>query len=80
MENTCSTGVIILRVVFYGISGLFWAEGNRFAGKQYAASEVPATWSVARDSCHQDNATLAVITSAEYDSFLKDRFTTALST
>ena len=61
------------------LPGLFWSESNKFAGKQYAASQERVSWSVARDSCHQDNATLAAITSAEYDSFLKDRFiTTAL--
>ena len=44
----------------------------QYEGVQYAVSESRASWFNARDSCFQDNATLAVITSADQDEYLRE--------
>ena len=41
---------------------------------QYAGSESRVSWFNASGSCHQDDATLAVVTSSEEDDFLWQRF------
>lgn len=52
--------------------GLYWSDRLRHAGVQYAVSESRANWTVARDSCHQDSAILAVVTNPGVDAFLRD--------
>ena len=52
--------------------GLYWSDRLRHAGVQYAVSEPRANWTVARDSCHQDSAILAVVTNPGVDAFLRD--------
>ena len=44
----------------------------QYEGVQYAVSESRASWFDGRDTCHQDNATLAVITSADQDQYLRE--------
>ena len=50
-------------------------ESDRLQGKEYAVSEAKVTWIIARDTCRQGGAELAVIETAEEDAFLRDRFT-----
>ena len=57
------------------VPGLYWAAQHQFAGRSYAASETRATWLDAADRCSADNATLAVITTADQDEFLRHAFT-----
>ena len=54
------------------IVGLYWSDQYRYRGVQYAVSASRATWFDARDSCIEDNATLAVVTSADVEQFLWD--------
>ena len=55
-------------------AGLYWTESNRFNGISYAASDTRSSWTAARDACDLDNATLAIVTSTVYDTFLKQQF------
>ena len=52
--------------------GLYWSDNMQYEGVQYAVSESRASWFDGRDTCHQDNATLAVITSADQDQYLRE--------
>ena len=53
-------------------TGLYWIPGNLVAGVQYAASDARATWTVAGETCQQDDAQLAVIDSTQKDEFLRE--------
>ena len=53
-------------------TGLYWIPGNLVDGVQYAASDARATWTVAGETCHQDDAQLAVIDSTQKDEFLRE--------
>ena len=55
---------------FY-FSGLLWSDQYKHEGIEYALSESQANWFDARDSCHEDNATLAVIATPDQDVFLR---------
>ena len=76
MYDVISFNIIALAV----FAGLFWFGRNRFEGMAYAVSESRATWSAARDTCLIDDATLAIITSPEEDTFLRERFINASHT
>lgn len=54
------------------IAGLYWSSRLEHDGIQYAVSESRASWFNARDSCIQDNATLAVVTSPSQDEYLRE--------
>ena len=54
--------------------GVIWLNENILNGMQYAGSESRVSWFNASESCHQDDATLAVVTSSEQDDFLWQRF------
>ena len=43
-------------------------------------SESVASWSDARDACHQDDTTLAIVTTTEADEFVRERFTSSDAT
>ena len=64
--------ICLTDITAYESLGLYWSDRLQHTGIRYAVSESRASWSDARDSCHQDNATLAVVTSAEVDTFLRD--------
>ena len=58
-------------------SGIFWSFGDVYNGRQYGVSSVRKTWLDAKESCEQDDATLAVITSEEEHVTLSARFVDA---
>ena len=52
--------------------GLIWSDRYHHEGVAYAFSESRAHWSAARDSCHEEGAKLAIITSSSADVFLRE--------
>ena len=52
--------------------GLIWSDRYHHEGVAYAFSESRVHWSAARDSCHEEGAKLATITSSSADVFLRE--------
>ena len=60
--------------------GLFWLERHKFGGGEHVISDARVSWFDARDVCHQDGATLAIIDSTQEDVYLREQFPSIEST
>ena len=69
----------MLRFKYFLHLGLVFYTSNKHGGKSYGASTEKVNWLTARDICRVNNGTLAVVTTADLDQFLKDRIADELS-